>query len=1081
MGEFVASHRSIITRLTLVVTGILITAVLAVGSLALVRQHRQLHQALAAKGNTLVEFMAQVTPLSILSLNFVEMNNEVTKVVQTDDEAVYAILLNEHGIPLVQFFKEADPAITLEVREHLKNRKPLAAVESMKRTARIVEVTAPIVSGERRIGSATLGFSTNRLQRALFTQMTLIGGMLVAIIVSSAALLRVVLLRILHPVKTLTSAAIQISLGDLNISLPRSTRVDELGVLSQAFETMTRQLRNLVAGLERRECDLRQINILQRTILDNAAYGIISTDPDGVITSFNHAAERMLGYTAAEVIGRQTPAFWHDPDEVSKYALQLSKELGESISPGFEVFTARPSRGLHEEHEWTFIQKDGGRLPVILSISALRSEEGNISGFVGMTYDLTERKRDEASLHRLNRELRAISDCNQVLVRAEDERSLLDDICRIVCDKADYSAAWVGYIKRSEVTTVQPVAMEGTGEVRPSASPLTYVDDVEHEQEPIWRAIHHSSTICVQDIAEELIPSPWRDDALQRGYRSSLVLPIRQEGGDVFGVFLIFSSRISAFTTEEIRLLEELAGDLAFGINVLRIRLEHQRVEEQISRLAAIVESSDDAIVGKNLDGIITSWNQGAEQIYGYTASEVVGKPIAILCPSGQEDELPKILSRIKSGEHIKHYESVRQRKDGQLIHMSLTISPVYGPQGQVISASAVGRDITERARLEEQLRQSQKMEAIGQLAGGVAHDFNNILTAIIGFTSIVRMKMQPGDPQRPLIEQILTSSDRAAQLTQGLLAFSRKQVLISKPVDLNIIVKSIERLLGRLIGEDIEFNTRLTDGSLIVMADAGQIEQVLMNLATNARDAMPSGGELSISTELKMLGTDYVETHGYGLPGAYALITVSDTGIGMDQATIGKIFEPFFTTKEPGKGTGLGLSMVYGIIKQHEGNISVYSELGKGTTFRILLPLVSMEVEDALSEADATPSGGTETLLLAEDDPDVRTMATMALTEAGYRVLGAVDGKDALETYKSHSKEIDLLILDVIMPKVGGKEVYDVVKATNPDAKILFMSGYTADALHKKGIFGAGVQFLAKPMSPIELLKKVRGILDGE
>jgi CheY-like chemotaxis protein/two-component sensor histidine kinase len=341
-------------------------------------------------------------------------------------------------------------------------------------------------------------------------------------------------------------------------------------------------------------------------------------------------------------------------------------------------------------------------------------------------------------------------------------------------------------------------------------------------------------------------------------------------------------------------------------------------------------------------------------------------------------------------------------------------------------------------------------------------------------------MKMKPDDPQRPLIDHILASSDRAAHLTQSLLAFSRKQVIIPKPVDLNAIVKSVEKLLWRLIGEDIEFTTHLALQSLIVMADAGQIEQVLMNLATNARDAMPRGGELALSTEVRVIREDFTDAHGYGRPGSYAMITVSDTGTGMDEATRGKIFEPFFTTKEQGKGTGLGLSMVYGIIKQHDGNITVFSEPEKGTTFRILLPLIAMEVEEAHSEMDMPPPGGTETLLFAEDDLDVRSLTTTILRDFGYRVIVALDGRDALEKYNEYSDEIDLLILDVIMPKMSGKETYDAVRAIRPDSKFLFISGYTADALHKKGVFEEGAHFVAKPMSPFELLTKVRAVLDG-
>lgn len=394
-GESVSRYGSIITRLTLVVTGILVTAVLVVGSLALLGQYRQLRLALTTKGTTLVQFMAQVAPLSILSLNFVEMNNDTKKVVLTDDEAVYAVILNEQRIPLVYFLKDDDPLVTDEMRSFAKNRQPLAAIESMKGSGRILEVTAPIMAGERRIGSAILGFSTDKMRGALLMQVALLSTIVAAIIAASLLLLRVVLRRILHPVQVLTAAATRISTGDLNVELAGTEQPDELGVLSRAFASMAGQLHGLIAGLEQRERDLRGLTLFQRTILDNAAYGIIATSPDGIVSSFNGAAERLLGYSASEVVGKLTAVYWHDPEEVAQRAQRLSAELGDTVEPGFEVFASRPRRNLTEEGEWTFIRKDGNRVPVLLSVTALRDEQGGISGFVGLTYDLTERNRAE--------------------------------------------------------------------------------------------------------------------------------------------------------------------------------------------------------------------------------------------------------------------------------------------------------------------------------------------------------------------------------------------------------------------------------------------------------------------------------------------------------------------------------------------------------------------------------------------------------------------------------------------------------------------------------------------------------------
>jgi CheY-like chemotaxis protein len=368
----------------------------------------------------------------------------------------------------------------------------------------------------------------------------------------------------------------------------------------------------------------------------------------------------------------------------------------------------------------------------------------------------------------------------------------------------------------------------------------------------------------------------------------------------------------------------------------------------------------------------------------------------------------------------------------------------------------------------------------VGQLAGGIAHDFNNILTAIIGYGNLLLMKLKGDDPLRAYADQILASSERAASVTHSLLAFSRKQIINPKPVRVNDIITRVGKLLARLIGEDVDLGLRLTDLDTTVIADSGQIEQMLMNLATNARDAMPEGGHLSVETDFAELDQTYITTHGYGALGTYLVVSVSDTGVGMDEATRERVFEPFFTTKEVGRGTGLGLSIVYGIVKQHGGYINCYSERGKGTTFKIYLPLLTSGTADRAASAEfAPPKGGTETVLVAEDDKEVRTLVTNILTEFGYTVIEAADGDDAVRQFMDHRETIQLLIIDVIMPRISGKEVYTRIGQVRPGIKALFTSGYTADIVHKKGILEEGTDFITKPIIPQELLMKVREILN--
>jgi signal transduction histidine kinase len=405
---------------------------------------------------------------------------------------------------------------------------------------------------------------------------------------------------------------------------------------------------------------------------------------------------------------------------------------------------------------------------------------------------------------------------------------------------------------------------------------------------------------------------------------------------------------------------------------------------------------------------------------------------------------------------------------------------PLKDQDGKVTRVIEVARDITEQRRMEEQLRHAQKIEAVGQLAGGVAHDFNNILTAIIGFATLIQMKLQKDDALQPYVRQIMESSERAAGLTHGLLAFSRKQIINPKPVDVNKVVGEIESLISRLIREDIELSVILSDRKLTILADSGQIEQVLINLATNARDAMPEGGRLLLKTELTAIDEDFIKAHGYGTSGLYALITVSDTGLGMDIKTRARIFEPFFTTKEVGKGTGLGLAIVYGIVKQHGGYINCYSEPEFGTTFNIYLPLTEQQAQQAVTAPRTAIHGGTETILVAEDDDRVRELVVEVLTQHGYTVIAAPDGEQAVRIYKENKDRIQMLLLDVIMPKKNGREVYDAIRAISPHIKVLFTSGYTANIIHKKGVLEEGFNFIFKPVAPHVLLKKVREVLDG-
>jgi signal transduction histidine kinase/ActR/RegA family two-component response regulator len=389
-------------------------------------------------------------------------------------------------------------------------------------------------------------------------------------------------------------------------------------------------------------------------------------------------------------------------------------------------------------------------------------------------------------------------------------------------------------------------------------------------------------------------------------------------------------------------------------------------------------------------------------------------------------------------------------------------------------------QDISSHKILESQLQQAQKMESIGTLAGGIAHDFNNILTVIFGYGDITLMTMEADDPHRHSVEQMLDAAHRAASLAQDLLLFSRKKISDKKHVDLNEIVRLVEKFLLRVIGEDVDCTITLDNGKLPVFADAHQLEQVLMNLASNARDALQLGGSLSIATERITLDEAFISSQGFGKPGVFAVLTVADTGMGMDNETRLHIYDPFFTTKQIGKGTGLGLAVVYGIIKQHDGYITVSSEHGLGTTFRIYLPLTLSAVGEIKKETvQNKPLNGTETILLAEDNETVRNMVQSLLGSFGYEVIVAVDGEDAVNKFLEKRDQIQLLLFDVVMPKKSGMDAYDEIRRIEPGIKVIFASGYATDAVHQRALADPHVIFISKPYLPSNLLSLVRKLLN--
>ena len=509
------------------------------------------------------------------------------------------------------------------------------------------------------------------------------------------------------------------------------------------------------------------------------------------------------------------------------------------------------------------------------------------------------------------------------------------------------------------------------------------------------------------------------------------------------------------------------------------------QVEEELlkseSQFRSLVHDAPYGIYRVTIDGQLLQVNPTLVKMLGYESEEQ-------LMRRNMEKDIyrdPEARRRLVRDYWQKHdfreVEAEWRRKDGEIIIVKMTGHPVLEKDHSLAHFEVFAEDITERRSLERQLLQSQKMEAIGQLAGGIAHDFNNLLGVILGHSDILDQQTGENDRLRKSVEATRHAAERAAALTMQLLAFSRKQVVEPRVIDLNASVMEIEKMLHRVIGEDIELTIRLQSGLGRVKADPGQLSQVLMNLAVNSRDAMLNGGKLVIETANVELDDTYGRQHLGARPGPHVMLAVSDTGTGMDSETLSHIFEPFFTTKETGKGTGLGLSMVYGIVKQSNGYIMAYSEPGRGTTFKIYFPRTEESVSPLLQKAEGKIATGTETILVVEDEPALRELTCVLLEDAGYKVLESSGVEDALETAKDVQRRIDLLLTDIVMPRMDGRELANQMVALRPDLKVLYMSGYPDDIIVHRGVLAQGTVLVQKPFTKTTLLRKVRETLDSQ
>jgi PAS domain S-box-containing protein len=599
-------------------------------------------------------------------------------------------------------------------------------------------------------------------------------------------------------------------------------------------------------------------------------------------------------------------------------------------------------------------------------------------------------------------------------------------------------------------------------------------------------------------------------------------VPVVSRSGEVLGGLFFGHSRTGVFTVRAERMLVAVAAQAAIAIDNARLYEASQRelaarraVEEQLQRLNETLEQridqrtrevqevfaklheserqfrylvesvADYAIFLLNAEGVVISWNAGAERIKGYTAAEIIGQHFSTFYPAEDRDSgLPGVALTTARRAGRFEMEGWRVRKGGERFWASVTINAVHDEHGHLIGFAKVTRDLTERRAMEDQLRQMQKMEAIGQLTGGIAHDFNNMLQVIGGNIETLQRRIGHEDPHaQRLITAALHGAERASTLTHRLLAYSRRQPLDPKPLDLNRLIIGMSDLLTRTLGERIKVESVLSGGLWQVLADPNQVENAVLNLAVNARDAMPDGGKLTVETANTHLDEAYAHAHAEVTAGHYVMLAVSDTGIGMTADVIDKAFEPFFTTKKLGEGTGLGLSQVYGFVKQSGGHIKIYSEPGDGTTVRIYFPRASLPAstgEPRPVSPQIPELGGRETILLVEDNSDVRAYTTEILRELGYRVLEAHEGDTALG-FLASEPEIKLLFTDIGLPgPFNGRQLSDEARKIRPDIKVLFTTGYAQNAIIHHGRLDPGVQLIVKPFSFAGLAAKIRQILDN-
>ena len=891
---------------------------------------------------------------------------------------------------------------------------------------------------------------------------------------------------------------------------------DEIAELHRHFNDIAATVRREIAVRRQTEDALRESEERFRSAMYYSPIGMALVSTSGQYIEVNPALCAIVGYSAAELRTMTFEAVTH-PDD----------------TPGDRVVTQRL---LNKEVETIrrvkrYRHKDGRIRWAQVNSSLVVDDAGAPRYFVSQIQDITERKRAEEELQRANRALQTISNCNQVLVHATDESILLREICQVMVRDGGYRVAWVGLANAGPESGVQTVAIASDDQGGASIAWAAQAGDV------MVTAIHGGEPAVYHDLRAVAAATSWRDEAIRLGYHSAVALPL-MAGGRAFGALAMCSGEEFAFDVAESTLLKELSDDLAYGIVALRTRVNQRQAEEALrtaneryarqesaltTLTASYLSSPDDftdivrgitEVVARTLSvALVGVWRydeNGAVSI----CQDLFQLPDAVHSDgmSLRVDTCPACFRALAGTEVLAVTDAVSDPRTAELTDTllapygvtSMMCAPIRSQRATVgvLSCKHVGEPRrwmpdeqafalavanllstliaqAEHQLLEQQLRQAQRLEAIGRLAGGIAHDFNNILTVILGRAEEVSLDRRVPEEVREAVSDLEQNAQRASALTRQLLAFSRRQAIEVRDVDLNSVVANVTRLLHRVLGEDIVVSFTYSDGPLAVRADPGMIEQVLLNLAVNARDAMPVGGRLAIDTSLlEEAGSDAPAS---GSSRSWACVRVRDNGGGIAPEHLPHIFEPFFTTKDVGKGTGLGLATTYGIVQQHGGWIEVDSQVGRGTEFRVFFPRVDAKPAMAAAVPPVVPAPrGQETILVVEDEAGVRALVIKLLQDLGYRLLQAQSGPHALDVWRQHGDEVDLLITDIVMPDgMNGVDLAERLRRSRPSLKVIYTSGYLAD-LSREDILRHADAYIAKPFSLMELARLVRRTLDG-